>query len=95
MKSNSVQGLVLEQYGEVLQDCLTRADGDVGLAFACYDGGSSVITRNQKSWADETQRYYRWSVGIYVDAVRGHQHGDTLDEWLMSLCESAAETILR
>src|SRR5260370_22412204 len=41
---------------QVIRDCLRYANGDVGLALACYNGGPSLISRDPRNWPDETQR---------------------------------------
>ena len=66
----------------VLNECLVRADGDAGLAMACYNGGPSVLYRDYSTWADETQRYYYWGTGIYADAIQNASQSPVLDEWL-------------
>jgi soluble lytic murein transglycosylase-like protein len=66
----------------VLQECLGWADGDVGLALACYNGGPSVTTRPFSTWPNETQRYYNWGTGIYNDAKNNLSESQTLNTWL-------------
>lgn len=81
----------------VIRDCLRYADGDVGLAMACYNGGPSLISRDRFSWPEESQKYYIWGTGIYNDAVRGMDKSDTLNNWLQSggvyLCRKAAQSL--
>jgi soluble lytic murein transglycosylase-like protein len=81
----------------VLRDCLQRANGDAGLAMACYNGGPGVLARDFNAWPGETQRFYRWGTGIYADAQRGRDHSDTLDQWLaaggINLCLQAATAL--
>lgn len=83
--------------GNFLNYCLGAANGDVGLALACYNGGPSVINRPLNTWASETQRYYRWGVGIYGDAVMNRPQSDTLDAWMQAggsrLCQLAGQEI--
>ena len=78
----------------VLNECLGYANGDTGLALACYNGGPSVISKPFVYWPDETQRYYNWATGIYQDAQRNLSESQTLDNWLaaggVNLCSSAA-----
>jgi len=80
-----------------LNYCVNAAKGDVGLALACYNGGPSVITRPLNSWSPETQRYYRWGVGIYSDAVMSRPESATLNAWLDAggrlLCQQAGQQI--
>ncbi len=76
-----------------LNYCFDAADGVIGLALACYNGGPSVINQARENWSFETRKYYRWGVGIYSDAVAGHARSETLDQWLTAggdrLCNSA------
>ena len=78
----------------VLNVCLDMANGDVGLAMACYNGGPSVLSQPFDSWFDEPKRYYTWGTGIYADAQRDSSSSDTLDRWLNAgggtLCEWAS-----
>ncbi len=78
----------------VLNECLGYANGDVGLALACYNGGPSVINTPFAYWPNETQRYYTWATGIYGDAQRNLSESPTLDSWLsaggVNLCSRAA-----
>ena len=80
-----------------LKYCAGAADGVVGLTLACYNGGPSVINRARDRWATETQKYYRWGIGIYSDAIAGAARSDTMDEWLAaggeSLCASALKEL--
>lgn len=79
-----------------LNYCLTYADGDTGLAMACYNGGPSVVKKAMDRWPAETQRYYTWGVGIYADAQASRSDSDTLNRWLsaggQSLCNMADVT---
>jgi soluble lytic murein transglycosylase-like protein len=81
----------------VIRDCLRNADGDVGLAMACYNGGPGLISTPPGDWPAETQRYYTWAGGIYNDAIRNDSRSDTLDNWLAAggadLCARAAESL--
>lgn len=79
--------------GLFLNYCYNASGGDVGLTLACYNGGPSVINRPISTWASETQRYYRWGVGIYSDAIVNLSESDTLNQWMNAggsrLCTSA------
>jgi soluble lytic murein transglycosylase-like protein len=79
----------------VLKDCLARANGDAGLAMACYNGGPSVLLRG--NWPNETTRYYYWGTGIYADASSGSRSSGRLTEWLeaggLSLCQQASAAL--
>lgn len=82
-----------------LKYCAGAADGVVGLTLACYNGGPSVINRARDTWSHETQKYYRWGVGIYSDAAAGAAKSETLDQWLEAggerLCASALRELER
>jgi soluble lytic murein transglycosylase-like protein len=75
-------------------DRLAQTNGDVGRAFAGYNGGHVAAAASWDSWANETQRYYTWSTGIYGDIMSGGGSSPTLDSWLAaggaSLCQQAA-----
>jgi soluble lytic murein transglycosylase-like protein len=77
-----------------IRECSIYANGDVGLTLACYNGGPSVTQRSFDLWAAETQRYYVWGFGIYIDAINYMNDSQTLDQWLLAggvnLCNSAA-----
>lgn len=80
----------------VLNQCLVMANGDAGMAMACYNGGPSVLSRSYNNWAAETQRYYYWGTGIYEDAQHNRAQSDRLDEWLSrasGLCDLASAEI--
>ena len=83
--------------GDFLHQCYQAADGVIGLALACYNGGGSVINQERESWSGETQRYYRWGVGIYSDAVAGAARSETLDQWMAAggsrLCTRALDEL--
>ncbi len=68
--------------------------GNVGLAFAGYNGGPGVTVREWESWPHETQRYYRWATGLYEDIQNGLTTSPTLQSWLEAggshLCQQAA-----
>jgi soluble lytic murein transglycosylase-like protein len=80
-----------------LNECLRWANGDSGLAMACYNGGPSVVNRPFASWANETQRYYVWGTTIYGDARQNKTDSDSLAAWLnaggSNLCRRAANTL--
>lgn len=73
---------------------LKQTDGNVYMAFAGYNGGHVAAATGWNNWAAETQRYYRWSQGIYDDAKAGLTESQTLAEWMKaggaSLCQQAA-----
>lgn len=80
-----------------LKQCMGYADGDTGLAMACYNGGPSVVSRAYTNWSDQTQRYYTWGTGIYADATLNMPYSETLTRWLDAggshLCDQAASTL--
>ena len=82
-----------------LTHCGAASDGVIGLTLACYNGGASVIALPRERWSAETQKYYRWGVGIYSDAVAGNARSETLDQWMAAggerLCDSALQEITR
>jgi len=73
---------------------LQQTSGDVGRAFAGYNGGQRAAASSWEQWPAETQRYYVWSTGIYEDARNGLAASPTLEAWLeaggASLCRQAA-----
>lgn len=79
--------------GSFLNYCYQAAEGVIGLTLACYNGGPSVISQPAHSWHAEIQRYYRWGVGIYSDAITNQTESDTLNQWMNAggsrLCASA------
>jgi soluble lytic murein transglycosylase-like protein len=87
------------QHGaDVLHQCLFNfADGDPGLAMACYNGGPSLVNKPYTIWPNQTQRYYIWGMGIYTDASSHQSQSTTLDLWLDAggkiLCQQAANTL--
>jgi len=78
----------------VLKECLRLADGDAGLAMACYNGGPSVLSKSFDTWLNEPQRYYMWGTGIYADAQNNSATSETLDRWINAgggtLCDWAS-----
>lgn len=73
---------------------LVQTGGDVGRAFAGYNGGHVAAAASMDQWADETRRYFTWSTGIYSEADKRLSSSATLEQWLMaggaSLCQQAA-----
>ena len=80
-----------------LRRMLRRAQGDVGLALAMYNGGPGVQTLPPAYWPAETQRYVTWGAGIYADARAGRERSPTLERWLAaggrSLCWRAHQRL--
>ncbi|MCA9922951.1 MAG: hypothetical protein KC421_11295, partial [Anaerolineales bacterium] len=90
-QTNAARGLAY--YVERLE----QTAGDVGLAFAGYNGGHVAAGTTWDNWANETQRYFTWSTGIYEEASTGLTESTTLQEWLAaggaSLCDQAANQL--
>jgi hypothetical protein len=88
---NAQRGLLY--FGEML----AAANGDIGLAYAAYNGGPSVLESSPAEWVEETQNYQFWSSGIYEEAEGGFRESPTLIEWLeaggTSLCAQAADVL--
>jgi soluble lytic murein transglycosylase-like protein len=80
-----------------LAERLEQTRGDVGLAFAGYNGGHVAAGSSWNQWPHETQRYYVWSTGIYADAKAGLGESPTLRQWMaaggVSLCSQAAQRL--
>lgn len=76
---------------------LSQTNGDIGRAFAGYNGGHVAAASSWDQWAAETQRYYRWSTGIYNDIQSGSAESPTVQDWLQvggaSLCRQAAQRL--
>jgi len=87
--TNALRGMAYLSRG------LELSGGHAGLALAGYNGGHAVINREYDTWANETQRYYRWGSGIYREASSGWDSSPTLQDWLKaggaSLCSKAEE----
>jgi soluble lytic murein transglycosylase-like protein len=81
----------------VLKQCKGFANGDVGLAMACYNGGPSVLSKPVTAWSDQTRRYYYWGTGIYEAAAQFQANSSRLDEWLAAggakLCQMAGTAL--
>jgi len=73
---------------------LNQTGGDIGRAFAGYNGGHVAAAGGWDDWVHETQRYYVWSTGMYEDIQAGQTQSETVQEWLQaggaSLCRQAA-----
>lgn len=76
---------------------LVQTAGDVGKAFAGYNGGHVAAGTTWDNWASETQRYFVWATGIYDDAKAGLTDSPTLQQWYAaggsSLCQQAANRL--
>lgn len=73
---------------------LVQTNGNIGLAFAGYNGGHVAAAGGWDDWAPETQRYFIWSTGIFNDIQAGLTESPTLQKWMaaggVSLCQQAA-----
>lgn len=73
---------------------LQQTGGDIGRAFAGYNGGQRAAATSWDNWPAETQRYYTWTTGIYNEIQQGQNPSPTLQQWLQaggaSLCAQAA-----
>ena len=82
-----------------LKYCHETTDEVIGLTLACYNGGPGVINQPRENWSHETQKYYRWGVGIYSDAAADRSSSATLELWLEAggrhLCNSALGELQR
>jgi hypothetical protein len=80
-----------------LRYCLDAADGNTGMAMACYNGGPSVLNKDFTHWHSQTRRYYIWGSGIYRDAQSNSSSSHILDEWLNAggkgLCRMASDEL--
>lgn len=89
--TNAARGLAY--YAERLQ----QTNGDIFQAFAGYNGGHVAAAGSWNTWANETQRYYTWSKGIYEDAKSGSDTSTTLQQWMQaggaSLCQQASNRL--
>ena len=90
-ETNATRGM------NVLKQCKGFANGDPGLAMACYNGGPSVLSKPFASWSDQTRRYYYWGTGIYEAATQHQSSSPRLDEWLAAggakLCQMAGSAL--
>lgn len=60
---------------------LQQTRGDVGRAFAGYNGGHVAAAGSWDTWAAETRAYYTWTTGIYNDIQAGLTDSPTLRDW--------------
>lgn len=76
---------------------LVQTNGNVGLAFAGYNGGHVAAASGWDDWAPETQRYFTWATGIVADIEAGMTQSPTLQRWMeaggASLCHQAANRL--
>ncbi len=88
-QTNAARGLAY------FADSLKQAGGDLGQAFAAYNGGQSLIGLPQADWPNETVSYYQWATGIMGDVRAGRVPSPTLQHWLdaggSALCRQAAQ----
>jgi hypothetical protein len=90
-ETNALRGLT------TFAQMIANANGDLGLAFAAYNGGPSIFYTSPAEWSKETQVYQYWGGGIYDEAEMGLSESPTLQEWLdkggSDLCQQAAESL--
>ncbi|NJC96289.1 MAG: lytic transglycosylase domain-containing protein [Anaerolineae bacterium] len=90
-ETNAFRGL------DYLARSLAKANGNVRLALAGYNGGIGVITRGEWSWSAQTLRYVYFGAPIYEDARNGLGSSPTLQEWYQkygaSLCRQASQRL--
>lgn len=90
-ETNALRGLTM------FSQMLANANGDLGLAFAAYNGGPSIFYTSPAEWPKETQVYQYWGGGIYDEAEMGLSESPTLEEWLdkggSDLCRQAARKL--
>jgi murein DD-endopeptidase MepM/ murein hydrolase activator NlpD len=67
----------IDKGAAVYRTFLNAAGGDVGNAFAGYNGGFMAL--NSKNWGEETQRYSRWTNDIYKGVLSGN--GEAIREF--------------
>ncbi|MCA9972485.1 MAG: transglycosylase SLT domain-containing protein [Anaerolineales bacterium] len=76
---------------------LQQTEGDVGRAFAGYNGGQRAAAGSWDTWAAETRRYYVWTTGLYADVQAGLAVSPTLLDWIQSgagtYCQVAARKL--
>ena len=76
---------------------MVQTNGNVGLAFAGYNGGHVAAAGGWDDWAPETQRYFTWATGIVADIESGQTSSPTLQRWMeaggASLCRQAANRL--
>jgi soluble lytic murein transglycosylase-like protein len=76
---------------------LEQTGGDVGQAFAGYNGGQRAAANSWERWPAETRRYFLWTTGIYNEVQQDNEESPTLQRWLQAggagLCRQAAERL--
>ena len=76
---------------------LQQTGGNVGQAFAGYNGGQGAAGSSWERWPEETRRYFVWTTGIYNDVRQDGAESPTLRRWLQaggaSLCRQAAQRL--
>lgn len=67
---------------EYLQQTIAAYPDDAGRALSAYNGGIAGVSGDISLWANETQKYWYWSTGIFADAQSGVKESTRLAEWL-------------
>lgn len=85
---------------EVFTECLYsqyNPGREIGLAFACYNGGPSVFVTDWNVWPQQSRDYYIWGTAIYGDALVENPESEALQRWLAAggarLCEAARRNL--
>ncbi len=80
-----------------LSESYRKANGNIELTLAGYNGGHSQIDRQPIFWPDETKYYTEWGSGIYSEAAAGNEKSETLRAWLSAggwrLCQQAERNL--
>lgn len=63
---------------------LQQTNGDVGRAFAGYNGGHVAAGGSWDTWVAETRAYYTYTTGIYADAQAGLSESPALQKWVQN-----------
>lgn len=89
--TNALRGL------NYLAHALETSKGNARLAMAGYNGGISVIAKNEYMWHPQTKRYVQYGAPIYQDAISGVESSMALNEWYtnygVSLCKQAHQRL--
>lgn len=90
-ETNSLRGM------NYLAERLIQTNGEIGHAFAGYNGGHVAAGGSWSNWPDEVKRYFTWTTGVYKDALAGNVTSQTMEQWLAaggsSLCAQARQRL--
>lgn len=95
---NAFDPLVNAKRGlEYLRKAYQTVQGDIRTTLASYNGGIQGASQPEMAWSDQMQRYVKWGMGIYQDALAGKKESETLNEWLAAggsrLCDQARQKL--